>query len=590
MDEQLRSILQAWDRRLRLQQTSGWLSRALMLGLVVGIGIAMAARGRPWLTNDEVALAAVMALTGVVGALLLMIWLWPRQPIQAAQQFDRRFGLQERVSTALELASGRIQAAEELVSHQIDDAYRKARSVAVRERLPLIFRPFEWIAVLILVAVLVILILLPNEQATALSRNAAQDQVITEAAGDIQDAIEEVATDTNLDDETREQLLETLEASLETLQDEDISEEEALAIMSEVENALNEQAEQLESQSAMQQQAERDAAESLSNLTDEQLEAGAELSETLEQLAEEMDSQSQEDMNDLAEALQQAAEQLQEMAPEAAEALREAAEALREGDQQAAQEALQRAAEEMQRQSEQQQRNQESAEQMQQSAEQMQQAQDAMQRQSQQGQESEQGQEGQEQGEEGEAGQEPGEEGQSGQQPGEGEAEEGQTGSSGEEEGGESQTGEGQPGDNEGQQGNPEQGPPPSNPNQAGGQVGNEPPPPDTDTSGAPEQDPGQGAGDEGEEDTFESVFAPRRPNMETGDTEISLETDDSDVPVVQGDFSENPEGQVTVPYNQVYGDYAGAVNEALDQGYIPLGLRDVIHDYFTSLAPRSGE
>ena len=42
----------------------------------------------------------------------------------------------------------------------------------------------------------------------------------------------------------------------------------------------------------------------------------------------------------------------------------------------------------------------------------------------------------------------------------------------------------------------------------------------------------------------------------------------------------------MTVPYNQVYSDYANAANHALDSGYVPLGLRDVVRDYFTSLEP----
>ena len=56
------------------------------------------------------------------------------------------------------------------------------------------------------------------------------------------------------------------------------------------------------------------------------------------------------------------------------------------------------------------------------------------------------------------------------------------------------------------------------------------------------------------------------------------------------GLLSETPtefteEGSI-VPYNQVFGNYAEAANRALDPGYIPLGLRDVVREYFTSLAP----
>ena len=42
------------------------------------------------------------------------------------------------------------------------------------------------------------------------------------------------------------------------------------------------------------------------------------------------------------------------------------------------------------------------------------------------------------------------------------------------------------------------------------------------------------------------------------------------------------------MPYNQVYSDYEGAVNEALESGYVPLGLRDVIRQYFSRLEPEN--
>ncbi|MCA9928666.1 MAG: hypothetical protein KC419_09315, partial [Anaerolineales bacterium] len=40
------------------------------------------------------------------------------------------------------------------------------------------------------------------------------------------------------------------------------------------------------------------------------------------------------------------------------------------------------------------------------------------------------------------------------------------------------------------------------------------------------------------------------------------------------------------VPYEQVFGDYRDAANEALSDDYIPLGLKGYIRDYFSSLEP----
>ena len=56
------------------------------------------------------------------------------------------------------------------------------------------------------------------------------------------------------------------------------------------------------------------------------------------------------------------------------------------------------------------------------------------------------------------------------------------------------------------------------------------------------------------------------------------------------GLLSENPtefgDEQSIVPYEQVFGDYRNAANEALADDYIPLGLKGYIRDYFSSLEP----
>ena len=40
------------------------------------------------------------------------------------------------------------------------------------------------------------------------------------------------------------------------------------------------------------------------------------------------------------------------------------------------------------------------------------------------------------------------------------------------------------------------------------------------------------------------------------------------------------------VPYEEVYSDYRRAAYIALEEEYIPLGLREYVKDYFTSLEP----
>ena len=56
---------------------------------------------------------------------------------------------------------------------------------------------------------------------------------------------------------------------------------------------------------------------------------------------------------------------------------------------------------------------------------------------------------------------------------------------------------------------------------------------------------------------------------------------------VGQGQADPNQQaGQVTVPYNQVYGEYNNAAHDAIRSGDVPIGLRPVVRDYFSSLEP----
>jgi hypothetical protein len=45
-------------------------------------------------------------------------------------------------------------------------------------------------------------------------------------------------------------------------------------------------------------------------------------------------------------------------------------------------------------------------------------------------------------------------------------------------------------------------------------------------------------------------------------------------------------EGAAGVPYNDVYGEYATEAQAALEGSYIPLGMKQYVRDYFSSLEP----
>ncbi|HQA66836.1 MAG TPA: hypothetical protein PK801_00820, partial [Aggregatilineales bacterium] len=93
----------------------------------------------------------------------------------------------------------------------------------------------------------------------------------------------------------------------------------------------------------------------------------------------------------------------------------------------------------------------------------------------------------------------------------------------------------------------------------------------------------GGGAPDGGEREA--EIYAPQRIGGEGGE-QMDIPGDPDSVPVQEGEFADNPTGESTVPYSEVYGDYSESVNEALDTGRIPLGMRGLVQKYFSRLDP----
>jgi hypothetical protein len=549
---ELIKMIGVWDRRLRQQQAVFWLARALLIGLTLAILITVSVQFTPWLNKDQEIIAMILSVIGSTFVMWAIVQFWPRPVIKSAQYFDYQFDLQERVSTALELASGRISTANQLANHQLEDAYSWAKAINVEEKLPLTAKVGEWVAVVWMVIMLAIFLVFGSIADATSGQNSSQRLAIAQAAEAIEETVKDIAADTDIDAVTREELLEELKSAQTTLEDEGVTAEEASATIDDLEGLLRDESSELRAQIADQEAAQESAAEALGEPGDEG------------QLADLLEPQGLEKSDETA--LEQAAAALEATDPELAQALRDMAQALRDGDMEAAQEAMERAEQLMQEAQREQQQMEQAAEQLEESAEQMEQA-----------------------------GNEITESAESGQQgagvPGmgeEGQAEsgtEGQTSQTGEEEGGEADALSEEEGE-AGQQGNP-------NPNEQSDDGGV----PINESSSASELssdvtgiDTGdlenQGTADIGQEHEYEEIFAPTHPDVEAANDEIRLQPDEDDTLIRQGDLAEDAEGRSTVPYNQVFSNYADEANSALDQSYVPLGLRDVVREYFTSLAP----
>ncbi|MEM6527073.1 MAG: hypothetical protein AAF653_02200, partial [Chloroflexota bacterium] len=178
----LNVLVRAWDRRLRLQQALRWFAWSLVPGLALGIVLAVISRFRPFLLSEQI---LTYALTGVavgVAALIIGVIFYPRSVQAAAQKFDVMFRTNERVSTALELITGKIRSNEEFTSRQLGDAVRAAQTVRPSDYIPLYARWQDWAVVVVMAGVLAALLIIPNAQEEAVVEAAQVNEAIEEAA------------------------------------------------------------------------------------------------------------------------------------------------------------------------------------------------------------------------------------------------------------------------------------------------------------------------------------------------------------------------------------------------------------------------
>lgn len=342
----LREILRRWGQRVRLSESLIWGPWGASVGLAVGLALALAARMRPLLiARHLIGAAGLLALIGaLIGA--AAAWLRPRPLSSLARLFDRRFGLAERLTTAVEIADGRLHASPAMAAAQQADALQAARRAP-----PLPLRAPRWalVAVIGLAAALALAIGLPNPQEDVLAQQAAVQAAIEEQIEALEEVREEIAAAEGLSEADRQALLQALDETIAALEEGRLTPEEAVAALSEAEQTL---ARLQDPEAARAADALREAAEALSDsewardvaeaLAAEDYEAAAEA--LAEYGGERLESLTPEERQELARELAEAAERLAKSNPELAEALAQAAEALSREELGQAQEAILQAA------------------------------------------------------------------------------------------------------------------------------------------------------------------------------------------------------------------------------------------------------
>lgn len=538
-------LLKRWHGRSRVRDALIWLPRGVLAGLLVAVVVATVARLRPFLDNTEVGYVALGL--GLAGLLIsAIVFLMQRSTLtQQARFADRQFGLKERVSTAVEIHEGRLTVPDTLAEQQLADTLAAIRPVDARRELPLRLIRRDWLVLGTAVALIIAAVLLPNPQTAELLKRRAVTQAIEEQIEALEALQEEIQQNPELTEEQQEELLEPVENALQQLEAGNLSQEEAVAVLSEAEADLKELSSSLSTEDlrrrleeAGQPLSDNAASQSLgqSLQNGDLAQAGA----AAAQLADDLPTLTEEELAQLAQDLAETAAALQDVDSELSQQLAEAAQALQSGDVAAAQQALREASGTLQ------QRAQEGAASAQ--------AADAA------GQLNEGRQEVAQAGGEGQSGQ--------GQQ---GEGQQGQSGEQGQGQGqGQGQNGQGQ-GENSG-----------SGDGQGQGQ-----------NSGGAQTDQGVGTGGPGPGGGHaENVFVPDLVDL-SGEAGVDIELPAECIanPANCGGLlSETPteftEQGSTVPYTQVFGDYRNAAYEALSDDHIPLGMKGYVRDYFSSLEP----
>ncbi len=540
---ELNRYLDRWLRRYRLQRALAWGLRGMDFGLLLAVGIALALLLQSRLVREEYWLAlGIGALAGAAcGA--AAGWLWPVSRLWAARFFDLRFGLKERVSTALEL-SARPDLAPAFVVQQAEDALAAAGGVDLRRLLPFRIPWWEAAVVLALASGAGGVYIAADQPFIKAGEQRQVEQALEGQAEALQELIERIQADERLTPSQRQALTQPLEEAQQQLQSAETA-EQGVAILTTAEDALNAiDPAGLQEQIQDLQQLGRELGRQGSPLQ----EAGGALArgdlgaaaEALENLGP--SDMSPEEQAALADQLDQAAAALQDSDPALAGQLSQAAENLRRGDSAQATQSLQQAAEALRQQA----RNAQTAQLAREAAAELRQGSRQLAQAAGQG-------AGTAQAGTGQAGQN-GQDGQ-GQTGGPGQSGQGQTAQGGQSQGGAGR-GEGQ------------------GTGQPGTEAGTDPIPQDN----AP--------GDGGER-PFEQVYAPGRLGGEGGE-ELPLpgSGEPGEEVVGQSETATGEPGAARVPYVEVLPAYQEAVRQAIESGEIPAHLRGLIRQYFSSLEP----
>lgn len=334
-------------RRLRMRLFITRWTRSVVWSLIASMGLAcvwlLIVKAFPLAGSVGPTVGALVA-TGIIVATIHAVWTRPTL-LQAALEADRRLGLQERITSSLQLAA----AEGPMVAAVHDDARYHLSRLNYTQEFPFTTpRAIRWLAV---PAVLFLAgyVLLPEFDLFSLQERQAQakkqELAVKAEAERLVEAIkplEELGLEGNPE-------LQTITAEVvrvsEQLKAGELTEKQAFAKLSNLTDRLDEQRQKLEAKSPNSKLGEQLSKLVLSREFAENLDKGN-LDKTLEkaqELAEKVNSgqMSEQEKSKLAEELDKLSQSLTETNPELAEALSKFSAALKMNNAEACQDAMQ---------------------------------------------------------------------------------------------------------------------------------------------------------------------------------------------------------------------------------------------------------
>jgi len=542
--------LDQWALYIRREDALKWGVWGLIGGLIGAVIVNLIARLGPLLTwwprlGWSIGLPALGALGGV-----LMAYVRPRKPIEVARIGDQRLNLRARMATALEIDAGRIPTSADIAARQRADAIRAVQAADPKAAFRLVFPRRPALIAAILLALLVVGFIVPNPQEAVIAQKRAEQTVIEKQIERLEQLKKEIEANPNLSPESKETLIKEIDQTIQDLEQGKLSREEAVARLSQTEETLkalldpNTSAEQAALAEAGRQAAQSEATQPIGKA----LEQGnyQQAAQEMEALGRSLSEMSPEELTALAGRLEAMAAAVEATDPELAQALRDAAAALRRGDVAAAQQAFRRVAELTGQAGQKiaaQQATQQALGQIQEGRREIAQTGGENQMGGTQG----QGNQGSAQGNQG------GAQGNQGGTQGNGQGADG----AGQGTGGGSGHGDS---NQDGGQGTPQVSDGPAMPNSPG--------------------DPG--------EKPYDPIYAPERLGKGDGGELVTVPGNEDEQGQPVGEVTGDPQaGQALVPYDQVYTDYQAQAASALENSYIPRGMKDYVREYFSAIEPR---